>query len=216
MKKKILYIVLILVISYIAYNVIFLIRAHKVEIGVNKEYLYLFKDEVQSKIDSRIGGSRMSNSGIYNVYHYDEKFTVIIWQINNIKKNLLNYVDYYGPLKLSKTDIKRGEVFSPDNPTPVTVRFKYHFHKGINVKPNYKSTIDTTFRSETYKGFLGDFDKILLEDKSGEDMIVMEFKPPYQNLLFLTHQSEKDFFLLIVNSEEEVKMEMLKIFSFVD
>jgi hypothetical protein len=188
-------------------------------IGVNEDYKYLFKDTSWNRLDSLIGGSRISNSGVYNVYHYhpviNEHYIVNIWELKNISTNILENVSFFDPSSLPRTDIKNGEVFSPDSPMPILVRFKYNFLQGMNVKPGYSSTIDTTFQSKTYKGFVGDFDKIVLENKTGEDMIIFEYKPPYRNLLFLLYSSGKGTFIITVNSEREVvDIGLLDIFSF--
>ena len=214
MNKKIIYLIAIIIVIFIGYKLVYLIsNRHRVNEDLDDKYVHLITDDSQKNINFSISFARKNRYGVFNSYVYDDKYFIVIWKINNISNNL-NRVDFNTPSLLGKLQIK-GETFSPDTPIPVTVKYRYHFNQGMNIRPGYKTVIDSLFESQDYKGFVGDTYRVLLEEtKTGEDMILMEFKPPYNNLMLLAYSNKDDFIIITVNSTEEVGLEMLHFFTF--
>ena len=128
MKKKQLKHILISIV--VIYGCLFLHQLytghHTVFHTICRNYLFLFKDSVISKIDTPLTYSCVSDQDILNNYLYsDDKYCVIIWEFNDLKKYSLEDVFINSHSIIKRSEFSWEETLDSKSFRPISIKYLY-------------------------------------------------------------------------------------------
>ena len=208
--KKIKFIVIgvfTLIVGYYLFGLTYAIcYKHKTVFNNYKQYLWLFNDSIQNKIDTAfcIGSVRGSDS-YYSYLFKDKQYCISIWEINDLSLLQLNTVRFVQNINIDNLDFNKGERFNLDVlPFPkITVQFKLPFQNHLTVNINERSVIEKPIESTNYRGFFGKINKMSFSSNEGEHLILFDYGNTEQSTLFLMYKKNNRSYVILINSEKK-------------
>ncbi|WP_207556463.1 hypothetical protein [Flavobacterium frigidimaris] len=110
----------------------------------------------------------------------------------------------------------KGEVLNSKSSPQTAVCFGRNFDNIINVNLSKNSTIQDTFQSSSYKGFLGTIDGMSFTNSKFEDYIYFRYPDGRMQTLLVLYKSARGFFIIQVetnNPEISINKELVNIFN---
>lgn len=203
--------------AYIFYNIFIFSKYGYSPFHESNKYFWLFTDAAQKEINPIIsGGWRRDNDVLYHYLYKKNKFSIHIWEFENIKNANIESVSINEGKDLSEIEFKKYETLDSDDWPKFKTKLGFSLDSNINISLDEFSKITTTFFSEKYKGFCGNINKLSISDQKGEHKVVIEYPFEQGAVLFLLYKKAESLFLIIVdsNQKEVVDQRILEIFNF--
>lgn len=177
---------------------------HTVFNTVSRNYLFLFKDSIVSKIDAPMTYSCVSDQDILNGYLYnDDKYCIIIWEFNDLKKYNLEDVFINSHSIIKKSEFSLQETLDSKSYRPISIKYLYKID-GMILNLGENTKIIKELQGKNYKGFYGLVDKMSICDKKGEPQIYLNFAKSQTPTVLLLYKSHNSFYLIMVNPNNEL------------
>jgi hypothetical protein len=177
---------------------------HTVINSISKNYLFLFKDSVVSKIDTPISYSCVSNQDILNGYLYnDDKYCIKIWEFNDLKKYSLQDLFINSQSTIKKSEFSWEETLNSKSFLPISIKYLYKID-GMILNLGENTKIIKELQGKNYKGFYGLVDKMSICNKKGEPQIYLNFAKSQTPTVLLLYKSHNSFYLIMVNPNNEL------------
>lgn len=213
------YLLIAIPLSIVFYFIIYIrTNTHHSSWDNQKEYLWLFTDSAIKDIDPHFQGSWVKDNDILCHFIYKEHFLVSIWHFDDLDKIKLTDAVINYDKSTQDIDIMygKGEVLNSKSSLQTAVRFGRNFDNRINVNLSKNSTIQDTFQSSSYKGFLGTIDGMSFTNSKFEDYIYFRYPDGRMQTLLVLYKSARGFFIIQVETNDpeiSINKELVNIFN---
>lgn len=201
-----------LILTYVAYSIfVAIVYHHSTEWNNRERYLWLFNDSVKADLDPRYAVGDVRDSDILYYYLYKRNYYIKVWEFKKVSIKQLDDIPINQNVLMNRYKLTSGEELHgiPE----IYVKFKIPFHDFISINLNEKSKILQNFQGENYRGFFGDINKMSLQNREGENLIMFDYKDKIEPTLFLLYQKSERFFVLVVNSKNPFDESIIGIFN---
>ncbi|MES2800201.1 MAG: hypothetical protein V4638_09315 [Bacteroidota bacterium] len=186
----------------------------------HKNYMWIFKDSARFEIENNIAYTFFKESDTYNTYrYYDQQYfnkgelMIVVWEFKNCENvdlNSINIID----AKVSDLQFENYETLNLNSEREVIINDKMTLRHGFNVKKSMYDSILAEYDEPHYKGVCGFFPRIVLSDKSNQNMIVFKNDNEYCLTSLLVYKKNDRIYILVVTSRDYFDPKVIDIFDF--
>jgi hypothetical protein len=193
-----------------------LLTGHRISFNTpSKNYLFLFKDSVISRIDND-SYSWVANQDILNNYIFydslpkkklfyepndtlERKYIISIWDFKSLKHCRLEDVFINTNVVLGKSKFFYEETPDSEGPNPISIKTLYKIN-GMIMNFDVSTQILKEYHSKNCKGIYGLMNKVEICNKFNEPQIYINYKNKNTPSILLLYKGKDGFYLIIIMS----------------
>jgi hypothetical protein len=196
------------IVIYFAYTIFITFKySHSAELFNSGRYIWMFNDSVQRNIDSTYCFGEVRESDILYSYNISQKYFVSIWEFKEIKVRDVQAIPFIPNVQLDNLVWTTSERLHINYYAANTVKSKLPFGDFITVNFNKKTKVEKQITGKNLKGFYGTIDKLSLQNREGENLILFDYQGQIRPTLFLLYKLHSSFFIITVNSHPNIQFD---------